>query len=279
MERNRKPKDDLAGKTFNKLLVIKYEKKKGWLCKCECGNIKYVSSNDLKRGHTTSCGCNLKNNKWSSIKNEPLYKELYSRWKQMKQRCYRKKNDNYKFYGGKGIRVCDEWKNNFGNFFDWSIKNGYSKELQLDRINAKDNYSPDNCRWIDAFENRQRANKGRSSLDYKMLELSSISNDDIVNNYINRKIEQAEKDKNNCVSHKLFFYHRPSYCILHNYDNTKQFLFTRYKDVALFLEISYGAVNYRINKKEGIINNEWKLEKLTKEEYDNFKIKRKVEVI
>ena len=79
--------------------------------------------------------------------------ELYTKWGCMKQRCYRKKNDNYKYYGGKGIKICDEWKNDFLNFFEWSIKNGWNTKLEIDRIDSNKNYCPDNCRFITKREN------------------------------------------------------------------------------------------------------------------------------
>lgn len=75
---------------------------------------------------------------------------LYSRWSDMKQRCYNKKNCNYKYYGARGIKVCDEWlgENGFKNFEKWALQNGYKKELSLDKIDNSGNYSPQNCRWV-----------------------------------------------------------------------------------------------------------------------------------
>ena len=66
----------------------------------------------------------------------------------MKNRCNNSKNYRYKNYGGRGIKVCDEWQNNFLSFYEWSVNNGYNETLTLDRINVNGNYEPNNCRWI-----------------------------------------------------------------------------------------------------------------------------------
>ena len=68
----------------------------------------------------------------------------------MKSRCYNKNKKNYKYYGGRGIKVCDEWlgKNGYNNFKKWALENGYKKELSIDKRNNDGNYSPDNCRWV-----------------------------------------------------------------------------------------------------------------------------------
>jgi hypothetical protein len=77
----------------------------------------------------------------------------------MHERCYRTTNDNYKYYGGSGVKVCDEWFHNFENFKEWSLQNGYNDELTLDRINPAGNYEPSNCRWAtwkQQCENRRK---------------------------------------------------------------------------------------------------------------------------
>lgn len=73
--------------------------------------------------------------------------KLYDVWYQMKKRCYRKENSNYKYYGERGITVCDEWKKDYKAFKSWAIANGYKEGLTLDRINSNGNYEPSNCRW------------------------------------------------------------------------------------------------------------------------------------
>ena len=91
-----------------------------------------------------------------------LDRELRIRYKGMMSRCYNKNSWNYKWYGGKGITVCDEWRNDFLNFRDWALENGYSKELTLDRIDGEKDYCPENCRWT-TWE-RQQNNKSNNHI-------------------------------------------------------------------------------------------------------------------
>lgn len=77
---------------------------------------------------------------------------LYNIWINMKSRCHNKNNKFYNRYGGRGIIICDEWKNSFINFYNWSIENGYMKNLTIDRINNDGNYEPNNCKWSNMKE-------------------------------------------------------------------------------------------------------------------------------
>lgn len=141
---------DLTGNRYGKLTVLERVKtdKRGtmWKCKCDCGNTTIVSSMNLKRGNTSSCGCLIHEIPGGNTKHGMSGNRLYSIWASMKSRC----NDiNNHLYGGKGITVCNEW-NNPEKFIEWSLNNGYRDGLSIDRINNDKGYYPENCRWVDA---------------------------------------------------------------------------------------------------------------------------------
>lgn len=166
---------DLTGKRFGKLTVVKYippserkEKRKQYLCKCDCGNDFYARGDSLRAGTNLSCGC-YKEDRYRdghSKTHGMSHEKIYAIWCSMKARCYNPNNQGYTNYGGRGITVCKEWRNSFENFRDWAIANGYKEGLSIDRINVNGNYEPSNCQWITVSE--QSDNKrGSRKITYK----------------------------------------------------------------------------------------------------------------
>jgi hypothetical protein len=88
--------------------------------------------------------------------------KLYTTWMNIKQRCYNPNRPDYKYYGRKGIGMCEEWRNSFQSLSDWARSNGYEEALTIDRIDANDDYKPSNCRWVTM--NAQANNKGNNHL-------------------------------------------------------------------------------------------------------------------
>jgi len=134
-------------------LLVKNHKKKGihyyGLYQCSCGTIKAIRHDHIKRGKIFSCGClkreiSKKYNTKHGLAGHIIYNTFYC----MLSRCYNKKTKHYKNYGGRGIIICDEWRNDKELFFKWALDNGWSKELEIDRIDNDGNYEPSNCRFV-----------------------------------------------------------------------------------------------------------------------------------
>lgn len=165
-------KDVKPGDRFGRLVVLgdsRYtpqprngnqgKSRPGVLVRCDCGNEKVVAKGNLLRPNTRSCGCLHREQLAAMMTTHGataggVRSPLYRVWKGMRSRCQDPKAQNYKWYGGRGITICDAWQD-FSKFRDWSEENGYEPGMQLDRENNDLGYSPDNCQWVTRIQNLQ----------------------------------------------------------------------------------------------------------------------------
>ena len=178
---------DLTGQRFGRWTVIERapngnHRQTRWWCRCDCGTIKPVQSQHLREGRSVSCGCykpvaTAEWNKVHKVKHggakHTNRERLYKVWLGMQGRCKKEYLPGYKNYGGRGIKVCDEWSgdNGYANFREWAYANGYDENAPkgvctIDRIDVNGNYEPSNCRWVDLkTQMNNKTNNHRITID------------------------------------------------------------------------------------------------------------------
>lgn len=164
---------DLTNQKFGQLTVIKEAGRTKnnnviWECVCECGKVTSVPAGHLRSGHVKSCGCAKGRNVTHGMSGTRLYK-IHT---QLKARCFNQNHPSYKYYGARGITLCEEWLK-FEGFRDWALTNGYTDVLAIERLDFNGNYEPSNCRWVAVTEQPHKPNTRLVTMDDETHTLSA----------------------------------------------------------------------------------------------------------
>ena len=157
---------DLTNRRFGRLKAIERTIGGRWICKCDCGESVIVEASNLTTGHTRSCGCYKDERRIEShTTHGGSHDRLHRIWSHIKTRCFNTNSKPYRWYGGSGITMCDEWRNDYSAFREWALSHGYDSDLTIDRIDNDGNYEPNNCQWITASENSKKSQRQRRERD------------------------------------------------------------------------------------------------------------------
>lgn len=196
----------LLGARIYDLFVTEIMGNNLYLCQCKCGTPMICTEDLLLDGKIKACGCNkkIKHKKYKrkcypkfgppkprKVKHGKSNHILYKKFTGMKDRCYNSNSPGYKYYGAKGIKICQEWLDDFMSFYNWAMNNGYKKGLSIERIDSNQDYCPSNCCWIKTLENRARINNNNRTSKY--IGVNKVSNNSSIKNKLWRAQIQHNK--------------------------------------------------------------------------------------